>query len=58
VRVEKDQSKESSYWNAPVNSETNRFVFVPICDRYNNSEYLEGDKRLYRNAVPKGPGGL
>lgn len=52
VRVGIDQSIESGYWNAPINTDTNRFMFVPICDRYNNSGYLENGRRVYKDEIP------
>lgn len=52
IRVGIDQSEESGDWNAPVNTETNRFIFVPIRDRYNNSGYIKDGERIYGKEVP------
>lgn len=52
VRVGID--KTSGGWNAPVNLDTKRFIFVPIKDDpYNpNGCYIRGGKRTYDEVLP------
>jgi len=50
VRVGIDQTYGG--WNAPVNTATGRFVFVPIQDRsYNDGNYFENGRRVYHEEV-------
>lgn len=59
VRVGIDQSQKAGRWNAPVDTETNRFMFIPISDRaYNSSGYIDGGKALFKTAVPKALAGF
>jgi hypothetical protein len=59
VRVGIDQTPEYGGWNAPVNTETRRFIFVPIRDStYNNTGYIAngttGGQDVDRNPIPAG----
>lgn len=50
VRVGIDQTYGG--WNAPVNTATGRFMFVPIQDRsYNDGNYFENGRRAYYEEV-------
>lgn len=50
VRVGIDQTY--GRWNAPVDTATNRFVFVPIPDSsYNDGRYIPSGERLYGDEV-------
>jgi Nucleotide modification associated domain 3 len=52
VRVGIDQTPEYGGWNAPVDTRSWRFVFVPISDSsYNDSGYIDGGKRVYGREV-------
>jgi hypothetical protein len=52
VRVGIDQTPEYGGWNAPVNTQTWRFMFVPIRDStYNDASYVENGERVYGKEV-------
>ena len=55
VRVGIDGTPKYGHWNAPVDADTNRFVFVPISDcSYNSSrEYIPGGERTFEEVVPE-----
>jgi hypothetical protein len=55
VRVGIDQSRTAGGWNAPINTETNRFMFIPISDTsYNTSGYITDGKKLFQGRRTKG----
>jgi hypothetical protein len=52
VRVGIDQTPAYGEWNAPVNLQTRRFVFVPIRDStYNDASYIANGERVYGKEV-------
>jgi hypothetical protein len=52
VRVGIDMTTAYGGWNAPVNTVTRRFMFVPIQDRpYNDGTYVENGRRVYHEEV-------
>jgi hypothetical protein len=52
IRVGIDQTPQYGGWNAPVNTENWRYVYVPIRDAsYNNSGYIGGGNRVYGQEV-------
>ena len=52
VRVGIDQTPEYGGWNAPVNTQTWRFMSVPIRDStYNDASYVENGERIYGKEV-------
>jgi hypothetical protein len=52
VRVGIDQTPEYGGWNAPVNTQTWRFMFVPIRDStYNDASYVVNGERVYGKEV-------
>ena len=52
VRVGIDQTPKYGGWNAPVDTGTRRFVFVPIRDStYNDASYVVNGERRYGNEV-------
>lgn len=52
VRVGIDQTPEYGGWNAPLNTQTWRFMSVPIRDStYNDSGYIENGERIYGKEV-------
>jgi putative DNA base modification enzyme with NMAD domain len=54
VRVGIDSTRKYGGWNAPVDEQTGRFVFVPITDSsYNPADsYILGGKRTYDEVLP------
>lgn len=52
VRVGIDSTPQYGNWNAPVDTGTGRFLFIPIRDcPYNDGSYLSGGKRVYADEV-------
>src|ERR1019366_8502767 len=52
VRVGIDQTPKYGGWNAPVNTQTWRFMFVPIRDStYNDAGYIANGERIYGKEV-------
>jgi hypothetical protein len=52
VRVGIDQTPEYGGWNAPVNTKSRRFIFVPIRDSaYNDATYFANGERVYGKEV-------
>lgn len=52
VRVGIDQPSAYGGWNAPVNTQSGRYVYVPIRDfSYNDSGYIAGGKHVYGKEV-------
>jgi Nucleotide modification associated domain 3 len=52
VRVGIDQTSAYGGWNAPVNTQSRRYVYVPIKDSsYNDSGYIDGGERVYGREV-------
>lgn len=52
VRVGIDQTSQYGGWNAPVNTQNWRYVYVPIWDAsYNDSGYINAGRRVYGKEV-------